>query len=404
MHTFINPFWRNLFISILCFAALAACGVEHNSPSDRSNGTGSYTTELGDINCNTAGISIVRFVFFNTADTLLVEDQFPCGDHHMTVTDIPAGINRRVVVTAEDQTGEALLRGEEHNITIQANQETKGGDIEMTPISSGHQDDGTSPSNSPDSFSNDLGMTFNLIPTGTFMMGSPATELGRYDNEIRHEVTLTQDFYMQTTEVTQGQWLGVMEKNPSSFQNCGLDCPVENISWDDIQEFLTRINNQSADGYTYRLPTEAEWEYAARAGSDTAFCDGDITDPTGNDPILNTLGWYDENSDAGYEGCYERTDGRCVGPQLVGAKNPNAWGLFDMYGNIDEWCSDWYGEYSSGSVTNPLGPSSGALRILRGGSWANSARNCRSAIRDRDFPNYRFNSIGFRLAASPSNR
>jgi formylglycine-generating enzyme required for sulfatase activity len=249
------------------------------------------------------------------------------------------------------------------------------------------------------SFSNDLGMTFNLIPAGTFMMGSPETELGRYDDEIPHEVTLTQAFYMQTTEVTQGQWQAVMGQNPSYFQNCGLNCPVGNVSWDDVREFLIRLNAQTTDGYEYRLPTEAQWEYAARAGSETAFCSGDITQPEGNDPILNTLGWYSENSDAGYSGCWEYDDGRCCGSQPVGGKNSNAFGLFDMHGNAFEWCSDWYGDYPSGSVIDPQGPSSGDYRVLRGGSWNNFPRYCRSAYRNRNEPAFRHFDYGFRLIA-----
>jgi formylglycine-generating enzyme required for sulfatase activity len=340
---------------------------------------------LSGIDCNGTGIAVIRFAFFDGADSPLVENQFPCSAHHATVEGIPAGTNRRVVVTAEDQGGKVLLRGEEKSITIRENQDTKGGDIAMTPVS-------------PGSFTNDFEMTFNLIPAGTFMMGSPATELGRDDDEIRHEVTLTKSFYMQTTEVTQGQWQAVVGQNPSRFRNCGSNCPVENVSWNDVQEFLTRINAQSTDGYEYRLPTEAEWEYAARAGSDTAFYGGDITEPEGNDPILNTLAWYVENSDAIYEGCSEFYSGRCVGPQPVRGKNPNNWGLFDMHGNVWEWCSDRYGDYPTGSVTDPQGPPSGGFRVLRDGCWNSYARNCRSAGRYGRIPDDRNNYGGFRLA------
>jgi formylglycine-generating enzyme required for sulfatase activity len=250
----------------------------------------------------------------------------------------------------------------------------------------------------------ELGMTFIRIPADTFIMGSLETELGRYDNENRHGVTLTQAFYMQTTEVTQGQWQTIMGGNPSRFRNCGLNCPVETVSWNDVQEFLTRLNAQRDNGYEYCLPTEAQWEYAARAGSDAAFCEGDITEPEGNDPILNTLGWYVENSDAGYNGCQELDDGRCIGTHPVGGKNPNAWGLFDMHGNVWEWCSDWYGGYTSGSVTDPQGPSSGDDQVLRGGCSSSLVRDCRSAFRYRHAPSFRYSSGGFRLAAHLSSR
>jgi formylglycine-generating enzyme required for sulfatase activity len=402
MPTFITPFFRDLFISVLCLFTINACGVDENSPAGRSNNTGSYAPSLifpadiprsgtvanalSGIDCNETGISVLRFAFYDAADTLFVDDQFPCSDHQATVAGIPTGNNRRVVVTAESQSGEVLLSGEERNITIRKNRTTEGGDITMTPVS-------------PSSFTNNFGMTFNLIPAGTFMMGSPETELGRHNNEIQHQVTLTQDYYMQTTEVTQGQWRAVMGQNPSHFQNCGENCPVENVSWDDVQEFLRRLNAQLKDEYEYRLPTEAQWEYAARAGSNTSFYGGDITEPNGNDPILNTLGWYYENSDTGYSGCSER-DGRCMGPQPVGGKSANDWGLFDMYGNVYEWCSDWYGGYPTGSVTDPLGPSSGDKRVLRGGGWINEARICRSASRGGYEPGDRDNGGGFRLTAS----
>ncbi len=231
---------------------------------------------------------------------------------------------------------------------------------------------------------NSLGMTFNLIPAGTFMMGSPSYEPGRDDDETQHQVTFTQAFYMQTTEVTQDQWVAVMGSNPSGFSGCS-DCPVEQVSWNDIQTFITNLN-ALGEG-TYRLPTEAEWEYAARAGSTTAFANGDITytDCT-YDPNLDAMGWY----------CYNSSS-----TQSVGQKDPNDWGLYDMHGNVYEWCQDWYGAYPIVSVTDPTGPYSGSDRVIRGAGWWNSAMYCRSAYRGIEPPDFIGNVLGFRLVRNP---
>lgn len=237
-----------------------------------------------------------------------------------------------------------------------------------------------------ESVTNSLGMTFNLIPAGTFMMGSPEGEPGRRGNENQHQVTLTRPFYMQTTEVTQGQWKALMGRNPSRYPDCGDDCPVERVSWHYVQEFIAELN-KLGEG-TYRLPTEAEWEYAARAGSTTAFANGDITEiGSKHDPNLDAMGWYAYNS-----------GGRT---HRVAQKQPNAWGLYDMHGNVWEWVQDgakYYENYPSGSVTDPEGTSTGPLRVLRGGSCFDGARSCRSANRHFDVPESRPNfGLGFRL-------
>ena len=227
---------------------------------------------------------------------------------------------------------------------------------------------------------NSLGMNFVHVPFGNFMMGSPAYEFDRDSDENQHRVTLTKGFYMQTTEVTQGQWKAVMGNNPSDFSNCGDDCPVENVSWNDVQEFIVKLNRKEG-GSRYRLPTEAEWECAARAGSTTRFCFGDDHDR------LVEYGWYDTNS-----------GGKT---HAVALKKPNAWGLYDMHGNVYEWCQDWHGDYPSRSVTDPTGPSSGSDRMDRGGGWGVNARRCRSADRDGYGPSVRYGILGFRLALSP---
>ncbi|SLM29857.1 exported hypothetical protein [Desulfamplus magnetovallimortis] len=242
----------------------------------------------------------------------------------------------------------------------------------------------------PITLTNSLGMTFNLMPAGTFMMGSPGDEGGRISNETQHEVTLTQPFYMQTTEVTQGQWKAVMGNNPSWFSGCGDNCPVEMVSWDDVQGFIATLN-ALGEG-VYALPTEAQWEYAARAGTTTAFANGDITasgfscDP---DPNLDIMGWHCGNSDKTHP---------------VVQKKANNGGLYDMHGNLYEWCQDWFDNYPSESVIDPVGASSGSIRVIRGGSWSNNARNCRSAYRNLNYPGRRRHLIGFRLVLSPGQQ
>ncbi|MBU1569154.1 MAG: formylglycine-generating enzyme family protein, partial [Proteobacteria bacterium] len=240
------------------------------------------------------------------------------------------------------------------------------------------------PSELEPKITNSIGMTFVYIKPGTFMMGSPAGELGRDSDETQHQVTLTRGFYMQTTEVTQGQWQSIMGSNPSYFKDCGGDCPVEKVSWNDAQEFIRRLN-QKEGGNNYRLPTEAEWEYAARAGSEAAFSGGGITKTDcAHDPVLNALGWYCGNAD-------KKT-------HPVAQKNSNSWGLYDMHGNVWEWVQDWKGDYQSGYVTDPTGPSSGSYRVDRGGSWIDDARYCRSADRNEFTPADRDSYLGFRLS------
>jgi formylglycine-generating enzyme required for sulfatase activity len=210
------------------------------------------------------------------------------------------------------------------------------------------------------SVTNSIGMTFVYIKPGTFMMGSPLVEPERGGDETQHQVALTKGFYMQTTEVTQGQWRVLMGNSPSYDSKCGDNCPVEQVSWDDVQEFIRRLNQKEGEN-RYRLPTEAEWEYACRAGTNTRFSFGD------NESQLNNYAWYDVN-------CDER-----IHP--VAKKQPNAWGLYDMHGNVGEWCQDWYGPYPRVGVTDPAGPLSGRGRIVRGGSYFLSPDECRSAVR-----------------------
>lgn len=246
---------------------------------------------------------------------------------------------------------------------------------------------GTTPDPGTDSpkgdYTNSIGQTFKLIQAGTFIMGSPDDE--GWSDETQHQVTLTQSYYMQTTEVTQAQWEKMMGTKPSDFSGCP-DCPVEEVSWNDVQDFIEKLN-QKEGTVKYRLPTEAEWEYASRAGSTTAFANGDITETGyGYDPNLDAMGWYTYNSD-------NKT-------HEVAQKQPNAWGLYDMHGNVWERVQDWYGSYPSGAVTDPEGPSSGSDRVVRGGSWFSSAGYCRSAYRYVSSPVSDFNNLGFRLLST----
>jgi formylglycine-generating enzyme required for sulfatase activity len=230
-------------------------------------------------------------------------------------------------------------------------------------------------------FTNSLGMRFVLIPAGTFTMGSPSNEPDRNDNETLHQVTISRPFYMQTTEVTHGQWKKVMGKKPSGYKDCGDDCPVMYVSWDDVQEFIRKLNSMEGTD-RYRLPTEAEWEYAARSGGRSERWAG-----TNNEANLDEYAWYYSNS------------GREMNP--VGTKKSNGLGLYDMSGNVYELVEDWFGNYSAGPLTDPKGPSKGSARVVRGGSWLSSARELRSANRESiggTPPNDRNVLFGFRLA------
>ena len=207
------------------------------------------------------------------------------------------------------------------------------------------------------------------------------------DNEIRHQVTLTQGFYMQITEVTQGQWRSLMRNNPSFFNGCGDNCPVEQVSWNDAQQFIWRLN-QVEGGDKYRLPTEAEWEYACRAGSAAAIVSGEIRAiECGHDADLADVAWFCGNS------------AKTIHP--VAQKKANAWGLYDMHGNVSELCQDWCGAYPPDQVTDPKGPASGLDHAVRGGGWDSYARHCRSACRGAVSAGQKTYDVGFRLVRMP---
>ena len=228
-----------------------------------------------------------------------------------------------------------------------------------------------------------------LVP-GDVKVGSSASEAGRFGDETQHKVTLTHGFWMAKYEVTQLQWESVMGNNPSRFKDLGPKAPVENVSWEDAMEFCRRLNDRERaagrlpDGYEYGLPTEAQWEYACRAGSLTAFNFGStIDDKKANiDASASDTGWARE----GFRG--KTTP--------VGSFAPNAWGLYDMHGNVWEWCLDWHGTYPTTDVADPTGATSGKKHVYRGGSWNFRARCCRSANRGNSGPFDR-GDIGLRL-------
>ena len=263
--------------------------------------------------------------------------------------------------------------------------------------------------------------SFVLIQPGEFWMGSPPAELGRSGNETYHLVRLTRPFLMKTTEVTQAEWRALMPNNPSSFVACGDDCPVETVNWfeaaaycnalsqaqgllacytladcirapgDDME--CSQVSSVGPDCEGYRLPTEAEWEYAARAGTETAYYSGaNSQTQCGLDPNLDAVGWYCGNAN------------NTTHP--AASKLPNAWGLSDMLGNVWEWTDDWYASDYGGfgdaavPVVDPVGPPAAGARVDRGGSWTSGAQYARAAFRDYFSPGSRYGNLGFRVARS----
>lgn len=237
----------------------------------------------------------------------------------------------------------------------------------------------------PQTFTNTVGMTFSTIAAGSFIMGSPAGEQGRQLDEAPRNVSISRAFYLQTTEVTQGQWRAVMGSSPARFSNCGDDCPVESVSWEDAQVFIAALNTLETTT-AYRLPTEAEWEYAARAGTMTSTSAADLIElECKSDPVLSVIAWYCANAG-------ER-------PHPVGRLAPNAWGLYDMHGNVWEWTADGYqNDLSTFPVTDPVVEDTADGYVYRSGGWSGDARTCRSADRDTASSGTRADDLGFRVA------
>lgn len=319
------------------------------------------------------------------------------GNTPLTLAGLPAG-NREVLIVREGFEKMTLM------VALQPGDD-KTIDVHLKPIVQPQP---------PKKISNILNMEFVYIHPGRFMMGSPPEEPGRQDRESIHPVNLTNGFYLQTTEITVGHWRAFIQettyrteaetkggawfrRGKNWYQKPGRywdkpgfaqaeDHPVTCISWNDVQKYIAWIGQKESK--KYRLPTEAEWEFACRAQSTTAFSNGELLElKCGNDPNLDAVGWYCGNS-----------NGKT---HPVARKSPNRYGLYDMHGNVWEWCQDWFAKYPSGQTANPLGPDKGKAKVRRGGAWGSDSEACRSACRGRSWPNRGARGIGFRLVIEP---
>lgn len=250
------------------------------------------------------------------------------------------------------------------------------------------------------------------VEPGTFWMGSPEDEAGRWPDEgPRHQVGISLGFWLGVVPVTQGQYSRVMEVNPSFFVAAGDDAPVEMVSWHEAREFCLELQRSEPPppGFEYRLPTEAEWEYACRAGTKTALYSGSLAIQGAlNAAPLDPVAWYGGNSGVDYDGGVDSSswfekqyDHHFAGTHPVAQKAPNAWGFFDLLGNVWEWCWDGKRDFRPVVVSQPVGPTQTGKRVIRGGSWEDGPGDCRCATRFAAGEKHRFPYLGFRLAVAP---
>ena len=316
--------------------------------------------------------------------TVLVDNKMVNGSNGVAQTTLPVGQHSYIVACNGYESEEGMVKlkaSAPSNLQITLTKEATATRNTVAQPTVAQQPVVQAPVTNGDNISIPVkdGISIDMVrvEAGTFVMGATPEMESPYDWEKpTHQVTLTNDYYIGKYEVTQNLWKAVMGKNPSKFK--GDNLPVEQVSWNDCQKFISKLNNIT--GKTFRLPTEAEWEYAARGGKKSR---GYQYSGSNN---LSDVAWYVGNS-------WSKT-------HAVGSKQANELGIYDMSGNVWEWCHDWYGKYSSSSQTNPTGATSGSGRVFRGGSWIGTARCCRSSFRISGTPGYRSNDLGLRLILS----
>ena len=358
-------------------------------------------TLIKPITATTQQKQVLLIRYTPSSATVLVDNKMVRGSNGVAKTTLPVGQHSYVVFCDGYESEEGIVKlkasapsdlqirlSKEVTVAVSNANDVMQDNVSTSSTSSSQSattSSGFSSTSSVSSGSNEIsipvknGITIDMVKVeaGTFMMGATSEMENPYSWEKPvHQVTLTNDYYIGKYEVTQALWQSVMGSNPSEFK--GDNLPVEQVSWNDGQEFISKLNRMT--GRKFRLPTEAEWEYAARGGKKSR---GYQYSGSSN---ISDVAWYDENS------------GSKTRP--VGTKQANELGIYDMTGNVWEWCQDWYGSYVSSSQTNPIGAVSGSLRVVRGGGLYSNAWTCRSSFRNRGTPDYRGNNGGLRLVLS----